>query len=380
MNEFKFHYCIGNNKNKFDKYLKISKNKSKLCINKHTHIDIEFCENDNEKGNEKFIEINVDDVEKFIDFVHDKNLNCGGDYDYFDCNHNCHHNKYYSEYLDYIFKNNMLHHIESPHLEKYIAILNSLKHIFSQYKYSDIINVACEYSTLETIKFTMNLINIKDFGNLICYACHRDDNNLKIFKYLVDLYCERLIGYLNRTIKKCDYYKMYYHGTLLDVAKTNNVKTFIYFTTKIPNVVDSINKKIITPKLLGVYNKIVKSHEYSQKIKDKLLVDSIYFGNLNITQRLLLDGANIYSFSDRHINMLLKNNNIDSVQFIIDNNMIDGNKINKLFASSHKYKWNIAQILVDNGANYKPHINKLMTNAKKVENNKLLNYLKQLNQ
>nr|WBF71171.1 hypothetical protein [Megavirus caiporensis] len=376
MNEFKFHYCIGNNKNKFNKYLKVSKNKSKLCINKHTYIDIEFCEN----NDEKFIEINFDDVENFIDFVHDKNLNCGGDFDHFNCDHNCRYSKYYSEYLDHIFKNNMLHHIESPQLKKYIVILNSLKHGFRDYKYSDIINDACEYSTLETIKYTMNLVSIKDIGNLICYACHRDDNNFKIFKYLVDLYCERLIGYLNRTIKKCDYYKMYYHGTLLDIAKTNNIKTFIYFTTKIPNTVNSINKKNITPKLLGVYNKILKSHEYSQKIKDRLLVSSIYYGNLNITPRLLSDGANIYSFSDRDINSLLKNNNIESIQFIIDNNMIDENKINKLFTSSYKYKWNIAQILVDNGANYKPYIKKLITNAEKVKNNKLLNYLKQLDQ
>nr|QZX43538.2 ankyrin repeat domain containing protein [Mimivirus sp.] len=113
MNEFKFHYCIGNNKNKFDKYLKISKNKSKLCINKYTHIYIKFCEN----NDEKFIEINFDDVQNFIDFVHDKNLNCGGDFDHFDCDHNCRHSKYYSEYLDHIFKNNILHHIESPQLK-----------------------------------------------------------------------------------------------------------------------------------------------------------------------------------------------------------------------------------------------------------------------
>ncbi|BCS83658.1 hypothetical protein QLL95_gp0465 [Cotonvirus japonicus] len=375
MNYFKFRYCILGNKHKFEKYIK----KSKLFIDDKTSIEIKL---DNDS-----ILIDIDDFHKFIKFVIENKLACYGSGD----EHGCYRYTYFYEYLDFIFKNNMIDHIKSPIIKKYLEFTKKYDNNFHlDYKYSDIIDKACKYSTLNTIKITMKLTNTRHFGKLFDIVLKRDDHGaLEIFKYLVDLYCERLVNYFEYTIKECDYYKINYNTVLHIIANTDNLQAYNYYVENIYDTINSIDVTKIKPRRLNIYNKFLQSHDYSQKIKNNLLLECISRENLTIAEQLLKDGADINKFNKNRINNLFEDGKAESVDFIIDKDVLDGDQINDRFRTSYRYGWRVAEVLVSNGAplffrarknkeDYELYIDKLMKKTKKFIDREFYYYLKEL--
>ncbi|BCS83656.1 hypothetical protein QLL95_gp0467 [Cotonvirus japonicus] len=370
MNDFKFKYCICYIKPEFDRYIK----KSKLFIDKNTSIKIKFKDN--------YILIDINDFHEFIEFIIDNELICKKK-----SITNCYRDYYFNKYLNYIFKNNLLDHIKSPIIKRYIKFINI--HDYDGYfnhKYSDIIMKACEYSSFDTIKITMKLTTVKDYtlGEIIFDVCKRNDQEFfKIFKYFVDLYCDTITNYFKFRTKKNDYLNFYdpecdNFNILETIAHTNNLQVFNYFIEKIDFAINSIDNTKLKPKYLNIYDKLLESHGYSQKIKNHLLSYCILYEKLIIANQLILDGANINKIYKKLIDCLFQNEIVNSIDFFIEKGMLDKNQINDRFKKSYEYGPKVAEVLVSNGADYELYVDKLMVKTKNDPNKDFYNYLKEL--
>ncbi|BCS83657.1 hypothetical protein QLL95_gp0466 [Cotonvirus japonicus] len=362
MKDFKFKYCICDIKHVFDENIK----KSKLFIDKNTRIKIEFDDDNN-------IIININDFHKFIEFVIDNDLICKKSSD----------NHYYTrfdEYLNYIFKNNLLDHIKSPIIKKYVKFMKTHhNNNYYDYKYSNIINKACRYSSFETIKITMKLTSVKDFEDVILYVCQRNDEAfLKIFKFVVDLFCEKLANYFEHYTANYNNCDMNYCYVLQNIAGTNNLQVFNYFVNQVDFTINSIDNTKLKPKYLDIYDKLLESYNYSQNMRNNLLCHCIYNEKLIIVDQLILDGADINKFDKHNINHLFKNKSINSIDFIIEKGLLNKDQINDRFKKSYKYGPKVAEVLVSNGVDYELYIDELLVKTKNNKNKDFYYYLKEL--
>ncbi|BCS83655.1 hypothetical protein QLL95_gp0468 [Cotonvirus japonicus] len=362
MNDFKFKYCICEKKHEFNKYIKISK----LFVDKNTSIKIE-------PDNNKII-IGINDFHKFIEFVIDNELICKNS----EYNHYYYH---FEKYLDYIFKNNLLDHIKSPIIKRYIKFMkNHDCNGYLSHKYSDIIIKACEYSSFETIKITMKLTTIKIFDDVIISVCLRNDEDFfKIFKYVVDWYCDNIIRHIEYRSIKNKYCRIKFYYIILEkIIDTDNLQAFNYIINQIDFTFNSIDNTKLKPKYLSIYNKLLKSHEYSQIIKNDLLLNCIGNEKIVASDQLILDGADINKYDKRLIDYLFEDESVNSIDFIIEKGLLNKDQINDRFKKSYEYGPKVAEVLVSNGADYELYIDKLMKKTKNYPNKDFYNYLKEL--
>ncbi|BCS83654.1 hypothetical protein QLL95_gp0469 [Cotonvirus japonicus] len=348
MKDFKFKYCVCEKKHVFDENIK----KSKLFVDKNTSIKIEY-DDDN-------ILIGINDIHKFIEFVMDNKLICkklvkkhGRYYTHFD------------EYLDYIFKNNLLDHIKSPIIKRYIKFMKSChRNYYNGIKYSDIISKAFKYSSFETIKVATKLATINNHEHVIICVCKRNGEDFfEIFKYVTDLYCKNLMNYVHDTTKH-DHYEIDYY-VLEILAYTDNLQAFNYFIDQVESIFNDIDDREIKP-------------EYSQEIKNKLLCSCIINQKLVIANQLILDGADVAIINKRIIDYLFEDASVNSIDFIIEKGLLDKHQINERFKMSYHYEVKVAEVLVSNGADYELYIDKLMKKTKNYPNKDFYNYLKEL--
>lgn len=360
----RFQFCIGDKKDLFKKFIikDNDNNTTNLIIGKEKKIGVN-------NGN-KFVDVDYIDTNQFIKFVMTNKLNCGFNHDKCCCG------IFFDEFVEQLAFNDLTNVCDISIIKDYVNFLHSK----TDYTVNQsIINEVCLSSTLETVKFTLDLVYQGNMVGIIYYICDRTDEEFTtVFRYAVDLYCDRFKKYFKGKCRKSDFFKMYLPDALETVIMTDNVEALEYFIDMIPDTINNVNVDKIPKKFINVYNKIQKTSQYGQKQKDSLLLSSLANNRLIIADYLINTGADINKVNDGYINCYFKMNDIKAIEFLIEKGYINQDKINKKFTMCYRYNWRIVELLVNNGAQYDHIIDKLITKADNYGNVKLVKYLRSL--
>ncbi|AKI80599.1 hypothetical protein QJ850_gp100 [Acanthamoeba polyphaga mimivirus] len=316
----------------------------------------------------------------------------------------CNNFEFVTDYLEYITKNNITKHIKyylkKPYYNK-ICWNNYLQEKI--FKYSDV----------STIRSCLKYLTINHIDKYFHYSLSRNDNI--ILDYLIDKMKIYLTSYFTGKKYKGNMFKITNNDKLVDIPDIYSTLYYIVcFNKKNENVIeiyrqaiDRFQELLESQENINVKEKLIPEHRrlklkltYNEKIKNRLLCFLLVDKNgkpLLIVKQLLMDGANIYTinrnngftFLDHSIEIIIKNKNLDLLDILFEMKLIDQTELNFILEKSTckiNFEYD-AELDFDEkfvielsgyGADVDEHIDKLIKNAKKYNNNKLVDCLKNL--
>ena len=355
-----FRFCYKReNQIKLDKYIIHKSNKWYIKINTTTKIPIKI-------NNDKIL-VDMDNVNDFIKFVIKKNVHCSGECSILD---------HYQHYLGFIIDNKMHKHIKL-FIGKHIPFIES-----NDYHYwSQILTIIFKYIDTDIFQF---IVDCCDYENMVFLLFNIFTVNPTFDKIecLLNRYRIVLTEYFANKNSSPDMLFLSIERLYKDCAIYNNVEIFKYVTAEIPDIFEDIDRDIINPKLIYYYDRYIIESKYNEGIRYLLLCE---FTDLKIEYSeiyhcILTDGLSKPSRLGL-ITRVTLNDHAEYLRFLFEVSEKDDDfyrYINNLLKKCNNKPVEMFELFVEYGADYKPHMKKLIKSAKNVGNRKLVEHLKHI--
>ncbi|AKI80602.1 hypothetical protein QJ850_gp097 [Acanthamoeba polyphaga mimivirus] len=347
------------------------------------------------------VTIDFENILKFNDFMVNKKLFTEMGLYEIECD--CF--KLIDNYLKYITKNNIINHVKYYLKNDYF---NDMQ--WNHYLRKKIF----EYSDVSTIRSCLKYIPIDDLFNYFLLSLSRNDNI--ILDYLVNKIRIYWTSYFTGKKYKGNMFKIIKKDKLVDIPNMYFILyEIIFYNKNYENVVEIYNREInrfqellesqeninVKKNLINEHRKLKSKLMYDEKVKNSLLTDMLIRINGKpsvIIKQLLIDGANINTIIDRDfghtllhrsIEIIIKKKNLDLLDILFEMKLIDQSNLNLILEKSIgkidlkndtqlKIDENFIRELSGYGADIDECFDKLIKKAKKQNNNKLVDCLKNL--
>ncbi|AKI78779.1 hypothetical protein [Acanthamoeba polyphaga mimivirus] len=317
----------------------------------------------------------------------------------------CKRSAFVIDYLDHITKNNTIKHIKYYLGNNYYNIT-----CWNYYLQSKIFR----YSDLSSIRSCLKYLPVDRISGYLVDCLIRNDN--VILDYLVD----KIIIYLRLSFTHKKYKGNMFKITdnndkLSDILNVNcvmesiihecaNNNTIEYYHQtfeRFQQLLESQENVKVKKDLITKHNKLKLGFTLNDKTLNYLLGYILMERNGNpsiIVKQLLMDGANIYTeidrdfgftFFDQTITIIISNENLELLDILFEMKLISQDKLNYILEKSIgelNLKKDVKTInskefigeLSGYGADVDKYVDKLIKKANKYNNNKLVDYLKDL--
>ena len=359
-----FTFCYREeNQSKLDKYIVQKSNKSYIKINTRTKIPI--------KINRNKILVDMDNVNDFIRFIIKKDIHCSSA-----CF--CSSWSSYKKYHSFIIENKLYEHIEL-YIGKYTPFIQSKN---KNYFYGIMNSFRCH---IESDLFQF-IVDHYDCDNIVYFLQNifAIDPTFDQIELMLNRYRITLTEYFTNKNNSSNTYQLYIRDLYYDCAIYGDVEIFKYITAEIPGVLEDIDRDLIGPKLMTKYNSRLTEYKYDEGIRYFLLcklTDLKEERSLEIYQCILTDCLGGRSFLLALITRATLNGHVEYLRLLFEVSEKDDDfyrYINNLLKKCNNKPVEIFELFIEYGADYKPHIKKLMKSAKNVGNRKLIEHLKHI--
>lgn len=309
-------------------------------------------------------------------------------------------------------------------LDKYLETIdNNLFFKISEYNKIPILNYKTDRYVVLQIDFN-NFIDLDEFmiKKKFTYSC-RDKHSGTYWDFIVDLTKQSRIDIIDYLLHNSSIFKSIIEGNtdfkigllLLNVAANsdNTLLEFLLFkfdyhieansnmkNSMILSAISTQNRynvKLLldkfnyekdflsrsVPKAIYTTDLVLLEMliEYGADIKvriDEYLCDAIRCNAIDIATFLLSNGADSNKITKHEIKHCVKNNYVDSMEFIFGQLEFDQEKIDKMFVTLENNSPEMIELFITNGANIYKYGEQICTEAKKSDNHRLVQYLEQI--
>uniref|UniRef100_A0A6G6ADZ2 Ankyrin repeat-containing protein n=1 Tax=Borely moumouvirus TaxID=2712067 RepID=A0A6G6ADZ2_9VIRU len=413
----KFKYCLScRYKDRILKYCKKYGESHKLFYTEKDFMMIKFCK----ENSHQYLEIDINDMIIFMEFVMMRNYHCGGDInDYYcksdmkdiplvnikknnkssitssdkeddnyelSCEHICKHRQYTMEYVKYIFKYNMLDHIKLfLKREKEYGDFEGLFYSLSLVDEEDI-NGYHEFS-FEIISSSLELSNYKTSKYVICNIYAEPEK-------ILDHLCEHLkLPEIRKYLRICTskkYFKSVSNNIMGDqllnlsnvlqsIVHYDNINIFKFIVEEFYKVKDRVEEKYRQDYIFDkeIISQILESNGDKPNIVRFLITGQVNIQcringalinfsrkDLKMVKFLTNFGANIHTRNDEPLNQASKYGNIEVVRYLVKKGAnINADNDKALISACSGNHLNVVQYLVKNGANINTDKDKALMTA-----------------
>ncbi|BCS83641.1 hypothetical protein QLL95_gp0482 [Cotonvirus japonicus] len=366
-----FKFCLNNRiKILLKNQCKKSKSGCKLYLNENKYIVVNF-----RKLNDHFyVKVSLSDTIAFLKYVFENDLLCNRKKIN---NHNCNMMKYYYDYIYYIAKNNITDHLKKLIFDKNIKFPYDPESFKPKglYNLRDyIIEQTYKYSSKEIIKYITHSDDYHDYICLLIETPH--EVNINVTKFLLEKLQKYLIEYFSDDInlKKLPNDNLYCpmnHEIFYRCICNDNLESYIYIIDKTCEIFEELSELKIKKNLMHEYSRCIENFD---PINRNFHIYHCLRSNASrIAEYLLNEGINIsHSAIDEIIEVIMDKKLLKSFEFLLEKKFIDANKINELFQNSHKYNYQIAELLISYGADIDNHGQQVIEHAQKSNNIELI--------
>ncbi len=349
--------------------------------------------------NSHCIMIDFENILKFNSFMADNKLFTVMDF----CETQCDYRKVVTDYLKHITKNNIINHInyylKNDYFDNIQWNYNLQKKIF---KYSDV----------SIIRSFLKYIRIEYIDDYFFCSLFRNDDIIldyfvnKIGIYLTSYFTGKNYGgnmfKITNKDKLANIPNIYY--TLCNIISydrenKNIMEIYNQAINRFQELLESQENINVKKNLISEHNKLKLKLTYGEKIKNHSLFQILKYFNGEpslIVKQLLMDGANIhtefktnFTLLDRSVKIIIKKKNLDLLDILFEMKLIDQSKLNLILKKSMgeidfrndtklEINENFVRELSGYGADTDECFDKLIKMAKHYNNNKLVDYLKNL--
>ncbi|QGR54358.1 hypothetical protein [Moumouvirus maliensis] len=311
----------------------------------------------------------------------------------------------YHEYFKYIITNNMTDHIKI-FIKKYLPLVKKSYIYEHDLCFNQIYNeIPKEILKKETINLVINSFTISTISHCIMSGIKGPNTDvtisldLKIIKKLLRQFIKELTRCLTSDPKSSIYkyhFKSKVGNYIIDLddvlgmcVRVNNPEFFEYVLKKLPSFFDDID--IDEVKNMILYNELYESFEYDKKMAKHLIYDILdEYDFCPKIYEILLNDIEVEYLKKNLIPDIIKKFNIKNnfeyeisyleyvLFFIYSKTEMDQEFIDNLFLESYNCSDKVIKTLVEYGADYEKYGKKVMKEAKKINNIKVINYIKNL--
>ncbi|AVL95221.1 ankyrin repeat protein [Moumouvirus australiensis] len=420
----KFKYCLScRYKDRILKYCKKYGEFHKLFYTEKDFMIVKF----RKENDHQYLEIDIDDMINFMEFVMMRNYHCGGGiYDYYcksdmkdiplmnikkiksndfsfdeddlSCKHVCKHRQYTMEYVKYIFKHNMMDHIKLfLKREEEYGDFEGLFYSFSLVDEEDIEGYH-EFS-LEIVSSSLELCNYKTSKYIICnvyavpmkildHLC-KHLKLLEIRKYLRICTSKKYFKSVSNNIMGDQLLNLSY--TLQSIVYYDNINIFKFIVEEFYKVKNRVEEKYRQDYIFDkeIISQILESNDHKPNIAKFLITGKVNIESrinealvnfcrqdLEMVKFLVNFGANIHTKGDEPLNQASKYGEPDIVQYLVDVGAnINADKDKALISACSGNHLNVVKYLVKNGANINADNDKALMTACYKNNLDIIKYL-----
>ncbi|BCS83754.1 hypothetical protein QLL95_gp0369 [Cotonvirus japonicus] len=363
MSEFKLKFCLnGDNRNEMKKHCKKTPSKCKLYVNGNKYIIVNF----RKKSDNYYMEIGIDDVFTFYDFVLKNDLYCN-------CkNGSCNEIIYYQNYLDHIINNNQIEYIDQL-ISDFLCKNESM--VFSKIYINDLFE-RLNYSCNNTIK---NVLELWTMGQII-ELCKSDINfGPKFIMYIMDKYKKNYCHYFNGG-KKIWYFDIN-ERLISSIIFYDNIESYKVLAEKIQEIIEELSDIKIKNSLVGDFDKCIAYLREIQSNKYYCFEKCLFYDSIKIAEFMIKNDSDFKLFipNESILYGIIVDNNLNLLELLLDYKMIPKKKINQLF---YEFCYNFSRDVVEILVNYDADVNKygkeVIRKAKKANNYEVVDYLQEI--
>ncbi|AVL95226.1 hypothetical protein ma839 [Moumouvirus australiensis] len=166
----------------------------------------------------------------------------------------------------------------------------------------------------------------------------------------------------------------------LFVKKFNHekIKIYEYILDQFSQLENDLSEINFKNDKMETYNYLISSLQYDNKIASDLLKRSITYKqdkNMSLTRKLILDVSDINYLYDDIIFTIITNQNLNLLDILYVNKLLRQCDLDYILTNSCESKLTFVQEIINYGANIDTYYDKLLKNARKYENTKLVDFL-----